>query len=158
MHFHCSLLVSDRKYCCFKTQQQFPHPMCTWNPLIKWRRMQAGLDKEARLDVSTGNNFNSVHVIWDGKSLWFQYSSPTKDSSLPDTSKWRTKPGYFGNWCLLQKQPGICSWASSNQQKPFHRHEWELEHALLAYCFKDRVCAVLAGGMPMRPRTSLFPA
>lgn len=37
--------------------------------------MQAGLNKEARFDVSTGNTFNSAHVIWDHKSLLFQYSS-----------------------------------------------------------------------------------
>lgn len=40
--------------------------------------MQAGLNKEARFDVSTGNTFNSARVIWDGKALWCQYSSPTE--------------------------------------------------------------------------------
>lgn len=63
-----------------------------------------------------------------------------KDSSISHISKWHTKAGYFGNWCLLQEQPGICSRASSSQQKPFHRHEWELEHALLADCFRQSLC------------------
>lgn len=38
--------------------------------------MQAGLNKEAGFDVFTGNTFNNVHVIWDRKSLWFQYPIP----------------------------------------------------------------------------------
>lgn len=86
------------------------------------------------------------------------FSSPTltKDKSLSDISMWRTEAGYFGNWCWLQMKPGRYGWASSNQQKPFQKHEWELEHALFAYCFKDGVCAVLTKGMLMRLWISLF--
>lgn len=82
--------------------------------------------------ITSLSDFN-IPVLW-------------KDSSISHISKWHTKAGYFGNWCLLQKQPGICSRASSSQQKPFHRHEWELEHALCAYCSRQSLCCPLRRG------------
>lgn len=40
--------------------------------------MQTGLNKEAKSDISIDDTFNSVHVIWDHKPHWFQYSNPAE--------------------------------------------------------------------------------
>lgn len=86
----------------------------------------------------------------------FNIPTLSRDSSPSDISMWYMEAEYFGNWCWLQKQPGRCSWHNSNQQKPFQKHEWELEHSLFAYCSEDGVCAVLTEGVLMRSWTSLF--
>lgn len=119
--------------------------------------MQTGLNKEAKSDVSIDDTFNSVHVIWDHKSHWFQYSNPAEGQWSLRHFNAMHRTWIF--WKLMLTAEAAWQIGLSQLQSTETLPETWVEAGTCSVCLlKDGVCAVLTEGMLMRPWTSLFPA